>query len=448
MPQTPIQNNDPLLINLQANILKGYGRNFAHHLFFQLDINNIGFAKAWIRNFANNEITNAKKQLDDAIAFKAGADGGTLFTLSLSSSGYVKLGLSQNASQTASFKAGMKNRATFLGDDINIWDAELNSEIDMLIIVANDDSSTALQEANRLITEILPFASLLFNQRGNVLKMIGGLGIEHFGYADGISQPLYLEDDINTQPSTSEWNDETAINLVLVNDSGTNVPDSFGSYLVFRKLEQNVNAFKVAEALLPKLNDIDGNINDELAGAMLVGRFENSLPTIKSSNGRQSNPPLITNDFDYKDANSISKCPFHSHIRLMNPRNGDVIAGDVSAQRITRRGIPYDDIKRIPEDRITQISEDMLESNKPTSRVGLLFMCYQSSIDIHFEILQGHWANEGQIKNHSIGAQDSIIGQGTNPLKPCLCNGGNNCKLAPLALADLLLLKGEILLYA
>lgn len=36
----------------------------------------------------------------------------------------------------------------------------------------------------------------------------------------------------------------------------------------------------------------------------------------------------------------------------MNPRKGDTALGEASAQRITRRGIPYDEVNRIPEDRI------------------------------------------------------------------------------------------------
>lgn len=419
---TKIQLTDPILDNIQANILKGHGRNFAHHLFFQFDKDQIEALKNWIRTF---QCTSAKDQLIATEKFKAGyiIDGGTIFTLSLSSTGYNKLGLAGIKPAGASFDNGMQASSDLLGDDISIWDKELQESIDMMILVADDDSKKAKKQASQVITETTGFAKLLLDQRGNVLKMKGGSGIEHFGYADGISQPLYLEDDIANQTSTNQWDDETDTVRLLVNDTPSN-PDSFGSFLVFRKLEQNIKAFKDAEgdnppvpSKLPTVRDVSGNSNPELAGAMIVGRFENGTPTVQSSIELNPNPFSVTNDFDYRSDLSASKCPFHSHIRLMNPRNGDVLAGDVREQRITRRGMPYDDVQRIPEDRITTISDDLLDSNQPQGGVGLLFMCYQSNIETQFEIMQGFWANKGNIAGHIVDGQDSLIGQGTNPQK-------------------------------
>lgn len=65
-------------------------------------------------------------------------------------------------------------------------------------------------------------------------------------------------------------------------DIASGIPDSFGSFLVFRKLEQNVKAFNNAKDKLPKVKDVSGADNDDLAGAMNVGKFENSLPVVKS----------------------------------------------------------------------------------------------------------------------------------------------------------------------
>jgi len=278
---------------------------------------------------------------------------------------------------------------------------------------------------------------------------MNGTGIEHFGYADGISQPIFLESDNKKQLTNAEWDDTTELKRVLVPDTGTDMPDSFGSFLVFRKLEQNVKAFKDAEGdndpipgNLPAIKDVSGKVNPELAGAMLVGRFESSTPVVKSSVDNPSNPHQPTNDFNYADDLSGLKCPFHAHIRLMNPRNGDTIAGDVSAQRITRRGIPYDDIGRIPEGKIEQVTDDILDENQPSSGIGLLFMCYQSSITSQFEIIQGHWANEGNIKGHIIGAQDSLISQGTNPTKSLPAQWGSPAQTAPFAFSNFVTNKG------
>lgn len=419
---TRIQITDPILVNLQANIIKGHGRDFAHHLFFRLISGQRSEARRWLSTFA---WTSAKDQLIATQQFKAGriTDGGPIFTLSLSSTGYDKLGLNASKPSGAKFADGMKARAAFLGDDIKIWDEALTGDIDMMVLVADDDSKKVADLANKIIAQTSPFAILLLNQRGNVLKMKGGSGIEHFGYADGISQPLYLADDIAGQSSTVQWDDETDTARLLVTDSNSE-PKGFGSFLVFRKLEQNVKAFKDAEgdnppapSKLPIVEDTVGKPNPELAGAMIVGRFENGTPVVQSSISLNPNPHSVTNDFDYRDDLSASKCPFHSHTRLMNPRNGDTVAGDVSEQRITRRGIPYDDVQRIPEHRITSISDDLLDNIQPEEGVGLLFMCYQSDIETQFEIIQGFWANQGNIAGNIVDGQDSLIGQGSNPPK-------------------------------
>jgi len=112
------------------------------------------------------------------------------------------------------------------------------------------------------------------------------------------------------------------------------------------------------------------------------------------------------------------KCPFHAHVRLMNPRKGDPEAGsvDLLSHRITRRGMPYDDLvpPRLNDQEVLVITQEMLEDrDKPSDGVGLLFMCYQSSIGNAFEVLQGFWS-QGNIAPSPVNkGQDSIIMQGT-----------------------------------
>ena len=66
-----------------------------------------------------------------------------------------------------------------------------------------------------------------------------------------------------------------------------------------------------------------------------------------------------------------------------------------------RRGIPFGDPKRNLED----------AAHFPSSGVGLLFMCYNRSIEDQFEIAQQHWANDPAFPGQATGA-DPIIGQG------------------------------------
>jgi len=411
----------PMLSNLQANILKGHGRNFAFHLFFSFDRTKVVEIKSWIAAFSE-KIKSAEEQIQDNSNYKkSGIDGGVLNTLSLSAHGFDVLGLKKPTASN-SFLNGMRADQDALGDDPTKYTAGINDEaspVDMMILVADDNLDVAQRSADLITTDVTKFSILLLSQKGKVLKKkdaIGG-GIEHFGYADGISQPLYFADEIKER-STIEWDDKTDLERVLVKD-GPEEADSYGSYLVFRKLEQNVKGFKDAEGdndgapfVVTEVIDENGKSSASLGGAMLVGRHEDGTPLVKSS--LENLKPQVVNDFDYRhDEANVSKCPFHSHIRIMNPRNGDDPNKDFTKQRITRRGIPYEDFDRFGKD-VIEITDDMLETKQPECGVGLLFMCYQSNIDTQFLILQKIWANAGNIQGHILGAEDSIIGQQAN----------------------------------
>ncbi|WP_294820789.1 hypothetical protein [uncultured Flavobacterium sp.] len=432
-----------MLNSVQSNILKGHGRNFAHHLLFQLDASKAEDAKAWIAGFADKFITSAAGQLAGTRAFREGktTDAGPVFTLSLTSKGYDILGLESAKPANSSFNNGMKEAV--LGDDPGNFEPPFLQDIHMLILVADDCTEDCLASVNAIVAEVSGFAKLILNQRGNVLKIKGGTGIEHFGYADGISQPIYFEKDIKEQVSTTQWNDATNLDRLLVEDPGAETEDCFGSFLVFRKLEQNVKAFKTAEQTgLPIIKNVDGRDNEELAGAMLVGRFESGVPVVKSSIDNIANPKAPSNDFDYSNDMDAIKCPFHSHVRLMNPRNGDRIAGNQDLHRITRRGMPYDEIGRIDEKDIENITDEMLNSSWPEKGVGLLFFCYQSNIGNQFEILQQFWANMGNIAGHLVGGEDSLISQGANPVKTLPQQWGGAKQTDPFAFGNFVTTRG------
>jgi deferrochelatase/peroxidase EfeB len=244
----------PMLSDLQANILKGHGRKFVYHIFLQLQGLEIVEAKQWIANFAETRITSALKFEEGRRAYKAtGEDGGAVFTLSISATGYRALGFqdSQLANEQATpansivqdqppgvdppvvkdisaFRDGARMRAAKLGDGNVQVDREesLRKNVDVLIIVADDRPEKALQLPNKITSEVSTFSTVLLNQKGHVLhrsvalteSASGVLNIEHFGYLDGISQPLFYKDDIEVQASNRYWNDPEPLNLILVPD--------------------------------------------------------------------------------------------------------------------------------------------------------------------------------------------------------------------------------------
>ncbi|GGA95980.1 peroxidase [Mucilaginibacter rubeus] len=419
-------------------------------------------------------MTTALKQLEDSKLRRSDQnfDGGPIFTLSLAATGYDFLNKNDQKPDSITFQNRMRNNSDLLLDSPDDWDKEFTGQIDLLIIVADDNNATASDEASQIISQTAPFAVLLKNQRGNVLKTEVGVGIEHFGYADGVSQPMYLADEINDQEQPRIWDDKTNLDRLLVKEDKIDTNEFYGSYLVFRKLNQNVLAFKDAEgdnrealpstkpdtALLPRVKDSSGNDNIELPGAMIVGRFENGTPVTMRSNEFQNdlpptanlNPHRPTNDFDYSDdiGELALKCPYHAHIRLMNPRNGDPKAdpSDLRTHRITRRGMPYDDNfdnenVRIPDEHILSITDDMLKKQKGIN-VGLLFMCYQNDIANAFEILQGFWAQGDIAPNADLKGIDSIISQASQDSRVLPEQWGVQGKVNPVKFDHFVTMKG------
>lgn len=433
LEETRVSNNQQffeMLNDLQANILKHHGRDFAFHIFLSIKNGRSSEVKNWIADFATSKITSIGKQLiDSKIKKESDIDGGTVYTFSLTSSGYDKLGINPTLKPgNQAFQDGMKQRSDLLSDNPNDWENEFQNQIDILIIVGNSDEATAINRTDNLISQLNTNFDIIKVQKGQVLKNENGVGIEHFGYADGISQPIFFENEVNEQNHHSFWKDEAKLKLALVKDKGGKFQDSFGSYLVFRKLEQNVKAFKAVEKNLPKVKHVNNNglvkINEELAGAMIVGRFEDGTEVVNSSVKKDIKNPLeLKNDFDYSFDKNASKCPFHSHIRITNPR-ADIgntgIDSFVKKKRIVRRGIPFNEIGRIGTE------------GEPENGVGLLFMCYQSDIEAQFEFIQHEWVNLGNFAGRIVG-QDGLIGQGQNDFQKQLpeqwdVNGNlNNC---------------------
>jgi len=393
----------PMLHDLQADILEHHGREFAFHLY--LKIKDPDGAKKWISHFAATKVTSAFAQLKAIEKRKEhkNFDGGTVFTLSLSTHAYKKLNVPiEKVPDDEAFREGMKNRSNKLRDDITKFEDGWKSDGDIFIIVADSIEQKALEAADHVIHEVRKWAEVLVKQRGKVLRNEHRIGIEHFGYADGISQPLFTEKEINRQGPRTEWDDTSDLSILLLPDPAGAQPVSFGSYLVFRKLEQNVRGFKEAEEELIHVKNENGIDDDELGGAMIVGRFESGAEVIHSSLDRPIQLPTeLNNDFDYRTDSAGTKCPYHAHIRIVNPRR-DV--DEFRTHRIARRGIPFNDIGR---------NEDDLENDQPENGVGLLFMCYQRHIPNQFEFIQHFWANNGQVGNKIVG-QDGIIGQGPN----------------------------------
>ncbi|NET09752.1 MAG: peroxidase, partial [Symploca sp. SIO2B6] len=352
-PENPGQYKD-LLEDLQGNILKGHGRNHSVHLFLQWKPDKADEAKEWIKNFTESYVTSAKQQADEALQYRQKhISGSTFANVFFSRKGYESLGfLPFQVPKDQPFTMGMKNTFVkeFLGDpEVKQWEKGFQEEIHALILIAEDDLLNLLQTINQITIELRQVAIILHREDGFILKNDAGQIIEHFGFVDGVSQPLFVKRDIVKAQTTgsdfSQWDPRAPLDILLVKDHNGKTEDSYGSYLVYRKLEQNVKGFRQDQKLLAqKLN-----VNNDLAGALVVGRFADGTPVTKSDIPTYATTP--TNNFNYDQDVAATKCPFHAHIRKTNPRGdtGRVVSSPgfdealvvERSHRIARRAVSY-----------------------------------------------------------------------------------------------------------
>ena len=403
----------PMLEDLQGNILKGHGRDHTLNHFLSFDTGKLDRVRAQIRALGS-WTTSALRQLGEAEAFHAiKRPGGTNVFFFLTASGYAKLGKAPPEGEA--FAAGMASRD--LADPASAeWEVHLRPGIDALLIVADDDVTT-VGNAAAILTRGLEAngIDIVGIDAGHALRSdpsphdAKGRGIEHFGYVDGRSQPLMLTDDVDRettqQDGIDQWNPSFGPGqAALVRDPNGTSSDSYGSFFIYRKLEQNVKGFKAHEKALAAAlaaavpGEFTGD-DDERAGAMVVGRFEDGTPLALS---RVATDPTPTpNNFNYKADPKGLKCPINGHVRKVNPRQD---SAEQRSHLMPRRGIPFGDPDRDLED----------EASFPTHGVGLLFMAYNQSLERQFEVTQRFWANSFDFPGTAHGA-DAIIGQGAQP---------------------------------
>jgi Dyp-type peroxidase family len=253
------------------------------------------------------------------------------------------------------------------------------------VIVAHDDPDQAWAAFRNLFGQPIEGVDVVGVEVGRRHFNAFGEDVEHFGYVDGRSQPLFFAADVEREAlrnRLSDWNPGFAPRQVLVRSGG----GGYGSYLVFRKLQQNLLAFDAAKRRAAARR---GSPPDPAAaGASIVGRYEDGRPA-----GLLDHLPSVLpveNGFGYD--REPPACPLGSHVRLMNPRTSRD-----RGRAIARRGLPYAG---------HAYDTGSAGSGRRSADGGLLFMAYMADIGAQFEALQ-------LVANGSGGGpRDPLISQG------------------------------------
>jgi Dyp-type peroxidase family len=323
--------------------------------------------------------------------------------------GFTKDGLSEiigagRPRLDPSFERGADNRDTIerLHDpSTSDWLKEFVSDrVDGLLLLTGPSRSTVRFYCNDLLRLLGAAIKVVYSEIGNT-RPGAHRGFEHFGYRDGISQPGIRGLTRRSRPATNPdqglpgqdliWPGEFVFGYPSQDPSDAIKPGPppylaapwmrNGSYMVFRRLEQKVPEFRrfVAERAVRLA------MEPELLGARLFGRWKSGAPLELASlydNAALGSNAMRNNDFDYGDDPYQRRCPYAAHIRKAYPRD-DAPGGEAEAQRhrILRAGIPF--------------GPEVAPSETTTSHSrGLMFVCYQTSIEWQFEYIQRSHAND------------------------------------------------------
>ena len=468
MAVAPALNND----NIQGNILAGFNKDFQSFLFVTFPSG--ADPRGWLAEIAGDVATTAEVEAFNAlfkqIAHRRGQELGTVeatwMNVALSASGLAAVGVPSAELEQfdASFQAGMKARAADIGDvgpnAPEHWQAPLGStDVHAVVLLAADDRDDLDEAVLRNIDHMSRHGlCLAFRQDGRARSDLPGH--EHFGFKDGVSQPgirgitepnpgnpnegqpgqdlLWPGEFVlgyPTQkghttppppiPGPPNYGHEEAAPAVSTSEVPPEPgPDSVngppwaadGSYLVFRRLAQDVPAFNqfVAQTAAAEQRP------EALIGAKLVGRYKSGCPLevprdkpegfdTQTADPSIADSSLLSdqeiNDFEYDRDGDGAIVPRAAHIRKAYPRNEATPGGgeaDTQTHRLLRRGIAYGEPFDIGAPAGTPHGGD--------ADRGLLFLCYQRSIVDQFEFVQRLWVNNPNFPQRGDG-QDLIIAQ-------------------------------------
>ncbi len=243
-------------------------------------------------------------------------------------------------------------------------------------------------------------------------------GREHFGFRDGITQPIIPGLSKTGRPENTVAAGEFVLGykngyeqfpespLVQVEDDpsgilpgsevfqGYNDLGKNGSYMVFRQIAQDVAGFwDQAKSAADQMGLSD--VSCIYAASKMMGRWPDGKPLSKSPDGRHEG----TSDDSYflfleEDDQHGFKCPLGAHIRRTNPR-------DVLPDNNPESSVKISNLHRILR-RGRSFGPPLVESMNPSEikdtpndgkQRGLHFICFNTNIARQFEFVQHMWCN-------------------------------------------------------
>jgi deferrochelatase/peroxidase EfeB len=466
--------------DIQGNVVKAYGRYgfpFARHIFYKVSSAEIG--REFVRQIVPLVTTSIPWRSKSTIPPVA-------TNIAFTYEGLLHLDVPDETLQgfADEFSMGMKARRHILGDrgpsHYSHWDPIWNSgqpgdaqHVHVLVSI-NGKTEADVEKRYQEIVDRLAWANdayadikevgvtQLSGHRGPggtlldyqpAAALAGQMDKEHFGYSDGISGTYFRgcgEDPAlvvgggkpnGKDPRTIEgWDPLEPGEFILGHpDEGGAYPEApgpplfsrNGTFLVYRKLHQNVASFR-------SYLDAEGARfpgGKEALAAKFAGRWRNGaplalFPTREAADGfvrelaaldvlhhagtltdeqrvRFTALKLQLVGFDYAEDPDGARCPFGAHTRRTNPRSSlqfqpgafATPAALTNRRRMLRRGLTYGRAEEPATD---------------TGDHGVILMLLNADLSRQFEFVQQQWVNFGNDFRLS-NDKDPIIGNHAIP---------------------------------
>jgi deferrochelatase/peroxidase EfeB len=466
------------LLDIQGNVIRAYGRfgyPVARYVFLNIIDSDVG------RNFVGAITKKVTTSVDWGSAPGQIEQPDWTVNLAFTYQGLKELNLPRAslAGFSPEFAEGMKQRRDILGDDgpsspehwDPIWQGNRETrEKDVHVFISlnarvEPGTPDFLEQGYAWLKDVVArYADGIVILGGNTgedgalldyqdVKVVMENGKptskEHFGYTDGISDPVFegmpngalSKYGRGKQMEDGNWAPLATGEFLLGHfDEAMEYPPApgpillarNGTYMVYRKLHENVATF---DAYLEEHGKKYPG-GKELLAAKFVGRWrDNGAPLAVAPDAASkavfdakfeaadiAGKDRLLSDFTYDEDMNGAKCPFSAHMRRINPRASLEMSRDEQGppgsmkrntgafdtpgalsnrRRLLRRGLPYGDAG---------------DRSRNDGNHGIIIMMLNADINRQFEFVQQQWVNYGNdfkagndkdiiLGNHSVDAR-------------------------------------------
>jgi Dyp-type peroxidase family len=390
------------LKEIQGDVLIGLQKNAENFIFFK--IVDVASFKGLLKAVVLRRITNAErvKQQELSVQLPKNLRQRTGESFRGINLGFTRDGLTQligveRPKLDPAFEKGADHPDTIgvLRDPPKAdWLQKFNSDrVDGVFLVTGADLLSVTFQSNELLVLLAGSIRVVYSE---IAQTRPGTqrGHEHFGFLDGVSQPgvrglttvgeAWRSPDQWLPGQDLIWPGEFVFGYPgqhpeNPHKEGPSPPMAApwmrnGSYMVFRRLEQKVPEFwRFLREQAVRLQ-----MDAELLAARMVGRWKSGAPlelAPRRDDLRLGDDQMRRNDFKFAADPEQRKCPYAAHIRKVHPRDDTGNEAEVRRHRIIRQGITF--------------GPEVTPGETTTKhKRGLMFVCYQTSIECQFEYIQ------------------------------------------------------------